>query len=61
MTESKKKIRHILHVEISPSVRVKLDAIVAELKRDPRLEGVEISRQTAIRHAVIAYGGKAGE
>ena len=58
VTESKKKNRHILHVELTPRMRAKLDGIVAELKDDPRLEGVDVTRQTALRHAVICYPGK---
>lgn len=47
--------RNIMHVELTPRLRTKLDAIVAELRDDPRLEGLEISRQTALRHAVNAF------
>lgn len=57
MTE--KKNRHILHVELTPRMRAKLDAIVAHLKDDPRLEGVTVNRQTALRHAVITFDPKA--
>ena len=52
MTEKK---RNIMHVEITPKLRKKLDEIVSELKTDPRIEGVEVTRQTALRHAVHAY------
>ncbi len=58
MSEPKKKARHILHVELTPRLRDKLDGIVAELKDDPRLEAVEVTRQTALRHAVNQYVGK---
>lgn len=51
--------RNIMHVELTPRLRSKLDAIVAELRDDPRLEGIEVSRQTALRHAVNAYHPKA--
>lgn len=51
----KKKTRNIMHVELTPKLRAKLDAILCELKRDPRLDGVDVSRQTAWRHAVTAY------
>lgn len=47
--------RNIMHVELTPKMRAKLDDIVAELRDDPRLEGVDISRQTALRQAVNAY------
>lgn len=50
--------RNIMHVELTPKMRTKLDAIVAELRDDPRLEGVDISRQTALRQAVTAYALK---
>lgn len=57
MSEPKKKRARgtIMHVELTPKVRAKLDAIVGELKKDPRLEGCDISRQTALRQAVLAY------
>lgn len=58
MTAEKKKSRTIMHVELTPRLRQKLDAIVSELKRDPRLEGLGISRQAAMRHAVNAYENK---
>jgi hypothetical protein len=54
VNEQKKK-RRIMHVELTPRLRAKLDAIVVELKKDPRFEGVDVSRQSAWRHAVIAY------
>lgn len=60
MTEPKKKRpRTIMHVELTPKMRAKLDAIVGELKQDPRLEGGKVSRQTALRQAVLAYELKA--
>ena len=50
-----KKNRNIMHVELTPRLRDKLDAIAMELRKDPRLEGAAITRQTALRHAVNAY------
>ena len=59
MSEKKKTHRNIMHVELTPRLRVKLTAIMKELGDDPRPEGVEISRQTALRHAVNSYALKA--
>jgi hypothetical protein len=50
--------RNIMHVELTPRLRAKLDAIRAELRKDPRLDGIDVSRQTALRHAVNAYDTK---
>jgi hypothetical protein len=47
-----------MHVELTPRLRAKLDAIRAELRKDPRLDGIDVSRQTALRHAVNAYDTK---
>ncbi len=44
-----------MHVELTPRLRAKLEAIRTELKGDPRLDGTEVTRQTAWRHAVIQY------
>lgn len=49
-----------MHLELSASHRAKLDAIVAELRADPRVEGLakKLSRQDAARYAINAYTAK---
>jgi hypothetical protein len=58
VSEAPKKKRprgSIMHVELTPRLRAKLEAIRTELKGDPRLDGTDVTRQTAWRHAVISY------
>lgn len=53
----KAKSRNIMHVELPPALRVKLDAIKRELQTDPRNEALKskITRQDALRHAITVY------
>ena len=56
----KKKRGSIMHLDLDDRSRAKLDAIVEELRADPRIEHMRhrVSLQVAARYAINAYPAK---